>query len=285
VASLTVRAVADGGERVIACDTIVQAISLTPVIELLDVLGADLVMSPTLGGHAPASADGTATSLAGVFIAGDLAGAPGGSELSIVQAETSGRRAAQAALAALGRPAEMEEPEPPASDVDAVAYQQAWTRALMAAGDAGVIICQCEEVTREALLAVRQPTYIGPPSDGMAARDIGRLLEDGPANQDQIKRLTRACMGPCQARRCREQVALTLACASNETAASIPLAGYRAPVRPLPLKVLADWEEAGVMAATWDVWFGIRGQWTPYADIGTEREGLNDGRLSGEMHL
>jgi hypothetical protein len=80
-------------------------------------------------------------------------------------------------------------------------------------------------------------------------------------------------------------VALILACASNETAANVPLAGYRAPVRPLPLKVLADWEEAGVMAATWDVWFGIRGQWTPYADIGTEREGLNDGRLSGEMHL
>ena len=26
------------------------------------------------------------------------------------------------------------------------------------------------------------------------------------------------------------------------------------------------------MRAGWDVWFGIDSQWTPYADIGTERE-------------
>ncbi|MDB5483532.1 MAG: FAD-dependent pyridine nucleotide-disulfide oxidoreductase, partial [Caulobacteraceae bacterium] len=157
--------------------------------------------------------------------------------------------------------------------------------ALMATSDASVIVCQCEEVTREALLEVRQPAYLGAPPPALAARDLGRLLEDGPANQDQIKRLTRACMGPCQARRCREQVALILACASNESAERIPLAGYRAPVRPLPLSVLAAWDEDPVMAAHWDVWFGIKGQWTPYADIGTERESLYDNLLGGDMHL
>jgi hypothetical protein len=119
----------------------------------------------------------------------------------------------------------------------------------------------------------------------MARRDIGDLLEMGPANQDQIKRLTRACMGPCQARRCREQVALALACASNASAADVPLAGFRAPVRPLPLKVLAAWDEAPEMGREWDVWFGIKGQWTPYDDIGTEREALYDSLLGGDMHL
>jgi len=248
VEGLGVRALESGAQRVIACDTVVQAIAVTPVVELLDVLGARLAMQPTLGGHAPVSPDGTATSLAQVSLAGDVAG-----------------------VASVPR--------------DAVAYQQAWMRVLIATSDAGVILCQCEAVTREALLAVRQPAYLGEPSAGMAARDLGRLLEDGPANPDQIKRLTRAGMGPCQGRRCREQVALTLACATNESAERVPLAGYRAPVRPLPLKVLAAWDEAAEMSGQWDVWFGIPGQWTPYADIGTEREALHQGVLGGDMHL
>ena len=283
VQSLTVRSLATGAERTLACDTIVQAVGLTPVIELLDVLGADLAMQPSLGGHAPVSLDGVTTSLTQVFIAGDLAGAPGGSMRSLEDAQASGRLAAQRALA-LQR--SVPEPvAPPRPTFDALAYQQAWMCALMANNPASVIICQCEEVTRAALLAVRQPAYLGDPSSGMDQRDLHRLLLDGPANQDQIKRLTRACMGPCQARRCREQVALALACEADQDAATIPLAGYRAPVRPLPLKVLADWDEARAMTAHWDVWFGIKGQWTPYADIGTDREALYDNLLGGDMHL
>ena len=247
VERLTIRDLATGAERVLACDTVVQAIGLTPAVELLDVLGADLAMQPRRGGFAPVSPDGVATSLPQVRLAGDVAGIDQGA--------------------------------------DAIGYRQAWSRALAAVGGDAVVICQCEEVTRAALLAVRQPTYLGPPSDGMAARDLGGLLADGPANPDQIKRLTRAGMGPCQGRRCREQIALTLAGAANLSAETIPLAGYRAPVRPLPLSVLAAWDEAPVMAAYWDVWFGIKGQWTPYADIGTEREALYDGLLGGDMHL
>jgi hypothetical protein len=162
-----------------------------------------------------------------------------------------------------------------------VAYQQAWMRALMAANPPATVICQCEDVSREALLAVRPPAYLGPPSPAQARRDLGALLRDGLANQDQIKRLTRACMGPCQARRCREQVAHALACASNESAERVPLAGYRAPVRPLPLAVLAAWDEADAVSRHWDVWMGIAGQWTPYDDIGTEREALSAGILGG----
>ncbi len=93
-----------GGDAVtIACDTIVQAISLTPVIELLDVLGVDLAMRERLGGHAPVSADGVSTSLTEVFVAGEAAGVPGGAPVDRATACASGRRAARAALASLGR--------------------------------------------------------------------------------------------------------------------------------------------------------------------------------------
>ena len=38
------------------------------------------------------------------------------------------------------------------------------------------------------------------------------------------------------------------------------------------------------MTRLWDVWFGIRGQWTPYEDIGTDREDLHADLLGGDMH-
>jgi thioredoxin reductase len=165
------------------------------------------------------------------------------------------------------------------------AYALDWMRALTAASDASVIVCQCEEVSRAALIGVKHPAYLGPVSAGMARRDAVTLAADGPINQDQIKRLTRACMGPCQARRCREQVAMTLALVTETPLSAIPLAGYRAPVRPLPLKVLADWQETADMGAGWDVWFGIPSQWIPYPDIGTDREAMHIAALGGNMHM
>ena len=63
-----------------------------------------------------------------------------------------------------------------------------------------------------------------------------------------------------------------LAVASGRSPADIPLAGYRAPVRPLPLSVLADANEPPDMRTQWDVWFGIRAQWVPYDIIGTDAE-------------
>ncbi len=238
---------AGGPTEAIACDTLVQAIGLVPAVELLDVLGVQLTFDGTRGGHVPVLAEGGRTSLDAVFAVGDAVGLSPGAE--------------------------------------GTDYALAWMRALTETAGPDLVVCQCEEVTRGALLGVRQPTYLGPPSDGMARRTLDDLAADGPVNQDQIKRLTRACMGPCQARRCREQVAMTLALATDTPLAGIPLAGYRAPVRPLPLNVLADMEEAAEMSAGWDVWFGIPAQWIPYQDIGSDREALHIEVLGGDMHL
>jgi thioredoxin reductase len=229
----------------VACDTVCQAIGLVPMVELLDVLGARLGFDGAAGGYVPVRAGEASTSLPIVEAIGDCTGVAGSDD----------------------------------------AYRRDWMAALLTAGDPSIVVCQCEEVDRAALLGVKHPTYLGPIPPGMAARDLARLAADGPVNQDQIKRLTRACMGPCQARRCREQVALTLAVSTGAAVRDIPLAGYRAPVRPLPLQVLADWQESAEMAAGWDVWFGIPSQWIPYQDIGTEREAMHIAALGGNMHL
>ncbi|MFI4976783.1 MAG: FAD-dependent oxidoreductase [Caulobacterales bacterium] len=249
-----------GGELGIDCDTVCMAIGLAPAIELLNAAGGRTAPDTTRGGHAPV-VDGWATSIPGVFVAGDCAGlAP--------SAEGAAEQGRQAARQALGHPPE----GAPAAGPDAWAYQAAWLDALTRDADPALIVCQCEAVSRGDLLEVRAPRYLGEPTDKAAARDIGSLIADGPVNQDQIKRLTRACMGVCQARRCREQVALTLAQAAGAPPAEVPLAGHRAPVRPLPLKVMADWRETPAMTDGWEIWFAIPGQWSVYEDIGTERE-------------
>ena len=164
------------------------------------------------------------------------------------------------------------------------AYLQAWSTALSQHATPDTIVCQCEEVTRADVLGVQPPRYLERPQ-AMAARSLASLINDGPAHPDQIKRLTRAGMGACQGRRCRDQVACLLAEQQGIPLAAVPVASFRAPVRPVPLGILADWQESAAMTAGWDVWFGIPTQWTPYAVIGTAEEAEHVAGLGGNMHV
>jgi hypothetical protein len=147
-----------------------------------------------------------------------------------------------------------------------------------------MIVCQCEEVTRADILGVQPPRYLERP-EPMTARSLATLAADGPSHPDQIKRLTRAGMGQCQGRRCRDQVRCILAKADGVPLDQVPVASFRAPVRPVPLGVLADWDERPDMTAGWDVWFGIPTQWTPYAMIGTPEDADHISGLGGHMHV
>lgn len=237
----------DGVEQVIlsngesiACDTLVMAIGLVPMIELADAVGSKRAFDPQRGGHLPIE-DG--------------------------------------AISAVGKCAGLAD-----TGFDHFAYRFDWLNALGGACGGDTIVCQCEEMTVSDLLGVQPPRYLER-SAAMQARSLKSLLADGPVNQDQIKRLTRSGMGVCQGRRCRDQVAMMLAVESGTELASLPLATHRAPVRPLPLKVIADWEESQEMRDGWDVWMGIPTQWVPYADIGTPYEEENRRVLGGNMRL
>lgn len=239
------RAIISGinGGTTLVCDTICLAIAAVPAIELLAAAGARIETAAARGGLVPVLAAGGATSLAGVAAVGDCAGID--------------------------------------SATDTLAYRAAWVAAASRACAATTNICQCEEVSRADLLGVQPPRYLGDRPAALACRSLATLLHDGPPDQDQIKRLTRAGMGVCQGRRCRDQVSLILAAAAGLAPQDAPFAGYRAPVRPIPLAVLADWNEDPVMQAGWDVWFGIPAQWTPYRDIDTPREAMHIAILSG----
>ena len=278
-AALVTQIGANAPERLV-CDTICLAIGAVPAIELAGVLGCRTVFRSDLGGHVPERFANGATSVPGVFCAGSCAGVP-----AAVKSESQGRTAAKAAASWLQNPMSA----PPEADAiagaDSTHYRASWMRALLESGGLQAPVCICEEVTRGEFLGIQPPRYLGCTSNKMAARDGKTLLEDGPLNPDQIKRLTRAGMGPCQGRRCREQIALLLAMESGTGVENIPLASYRAPVRPLPLHLLADRAETDSMRHGWDVWFGIRTQWIPYDAIGTDEEAalLAAGR-GGNMH-
>jgi hypothetical protein len=241
VVALELVAVAGGSGQRIACDTVCLALGVVPSVELLDVLGVPLVLNPQKGGFVPVHEADGATPIPGIAVAGNCAGVAGGD----------------------------------------LAYRMDWMRLLLATGGETVLACTCEEVTRADVFAVNPPGYLGPKPPAMQSRDLTSLLKDGPPDHDQMKRLTRVSMGPCQARRCREQIALLLAIGAGVAPETIKLAGYRAPVRPLSLAALAAPDDAATHAG-WDVWFGIPAQWVPYADIGTAREAEH---MAEDAHL
>jgi thioredoxin reductase len=263
-----------GRETDVACDTVCLAIGLVPQVELLQILGCRLVFRSERGGFVPELDGEQRTSVPDVFAAGDCAGVDERAVAVPAGATAEGRRAGLAAAASLGAIAseraqallrEIPAPERAAA-LRVHDYWRQWLRATLAAGGSDILACQCEEVSRDELVGVQPPRYLGPRSAPMQARSIGTLTQDGPLHPDQIKRLTRAGMGPCQGRRCREQVALLLAEAGDVPVDTIPLATYRPPVRPLPLSVLWPRDESAAMREQWVSWFGIPTQFAPHWD-------------------
>jgi thioredoxin reductase len=264
-----------GAEREIACDAVCLAVGLVPNVELLHLVGARVVFDGPLGGWVPEVDAWRCTSVPAVFAAGDCAGVHEAMLAAPDVAREQGRVAGLAAAVSLGaldrREAESRRDGAAAAPrVSSAphAYWQTWFGSLIEAGGWDVNVCQCEEVTRRELVETKPPRYLKWDSPQMSARDLTTLLRDGPVNQDQIKRLTRAGMGPCQSRRCREQVGLLLARAAGTTLDRIPLPTFRPPVRPLPLNVLWPTDEPAAMREDWVSWFGIPTQFSPHWTAG-----------------
>jgi hypothetical protein len=221
-----------------------------------------------------------ADSSPGVYAVGDCAGVWADKTLDRAIAEAEGHRAAHHAAVQIaggvGSVAASDKPPAmPSSEISA--YRLAWVRsavveAVQAHDVADAHVCQCEDVTAREILEVRPPRYLGWERPLRNSADLSSLLGNGAPNPDQVKRLTRAGMGLCQGRRCREQVAALLALSAGVPLDEIPLATHRAPVRPLSLALAGSLPESAAMREHWEVWFGIAGQfdayWTPQAVAG-----------------
>ena len=82
-----------------------------------------------------------------------------------------------------------------------------------------VVVCRCEDITRTKLLEV---------------------IEAGYTTVDEIKRVTRAGMGPCQGRTCRLLIAQELAGIFGVPMEEVLLPTFRPPVKSVSMGMLAD---------------------------------------------
>lgn len=270
---------AGGPERRFACDSIVSAIDVAPTVEMFDLLNCATVFDRARGGYVPVIDAEQRCTLPGIYAAGDCAGVSDAGLLDPALARAEGIRAARSAARDAGLAAPEDKSPARAEGPARDSWRREWLSAHAGPQAPELIICRCEEVTLHDLLGVRPPRYLKYDEKNFESRDLRSLAQDGPVNQDQIKRLTRAGMGACQGRRCREQVQELLAMQGNQPPSSIPLPSFRAPLRPIPLSVLSAADETPGMRANWSGWFGIAAQWIPHWEKVPENPEYYGGRI------
>jgi thioredoxin reductase len=269
----------------IECDTVVLGVAAIPAIELIEAAGCAVSFQAARGGHAPIIDGAQRASLPFLYAAGDCAGTWPSKTLSEDTGRREGRMAAIAALRALGAGTDV--PQEEAISPDALARdigreRLAWVRAMTLKSAATPFLCQCEEATAADILELSPPRYLHWRRQASEAGLLAAVDPEGAPHPDVVKRLTRAGMGTCQGRRCREQIAAVMALGTGCALADIPLATYRPPVRPLRLGQLAALPEAPAMSDGWESWFGIASQWIPFWRLSATAEYCADEPVAGE---
>ncbi|WP_108661759.1 NAD(P)/FAD-dependent oxidoreductase [Acuticoccus kandeliae] len=163
-------------------------------------------------------ADG-ATSVAGIYVAGDGAGIGGAKAAAL-----AGRLAAMAIAARAGKAVSDAERTKVRTALDKdrairpllEALYAPSAEALAPADD--VVVCRCEEVT---------------------AGDVRAAARLGAPGPNQVKSYLRAGMGPCQGRVCGLVVAEIIAATRGQSVADVGYYRIRPPLKPLPLAELA----------------------------------------------
>jgi NAD(P)H-nitrite reductase large subunit len=88
--------------------------------------------------------------------------------------------------------------------------------------DKKTIVCRCEDLTLE---------------------DIQELIKKGYKSVDEIKRISRCGMGPCQGRTCRDIVLREIARAEGKDVSELKMSTFRPPVKPIKLGLIERGEE------------------------------------------
>jgi len=81
-----------------------------------------------------------------------------------------------------------------------------------------IIICRCSDLTQA---------------------DIKRYLDQGFTSLDEIKRVSRCCMGPCQGRTCRDLILKEIAAFTGRRIEDLAVPTQRPPSKPVLLGAIA----------------------------------------------
>ncbi len=203
------------------CDALCIGHGLVPATEAARCLGAAHCYAPRDGGWVPVLDKDGRSSVPLLYVAGDA-----GSLRGAAAAPASGRLAALAALADLGRLPPRRHARarlgPALAHAHAVrpgaamAAMMALRPALLDGIAPETVVCRCEGVTR---------------------RDIEQAIGAGAREMNQLGRFTRCGTGPCQGRLCGEAAAELLAgrVGGRERAGFLTT---HPPLRPVPIEML-----------------------------------------------
>ena len=209
-----------GTERSWNVDTVCVGYGFMSSVELAALSGCRIRYEPTLNSWIPAHDDNMATSVPGVYVAGDGAGLGG-----VVVAAHEGFVAGVNAAMELGYY--------PASKTHPANTSYRRLRSLYSFREAldrlwqfkpglydiirdDTLICRCEEVSWA---------------------DIKEAIADGAEDVNQVKALTRAGMGLCQGRFCEVNAAYLLRATTGKEHQKYTV---RPPVKPLPVEIVVD---------------------------------------------
>lgn len=215
-----------GTDRRFEVDAIATAYGFLPNIEVADGLGCELEWDPYGTAWFVRRDARMATSVPGVFAAGEITGIAG-SAVAIEEGRIAGMQAA----------VHVEVASSPAV-ASKCRQAQARLRHLMRFADAlnrlfgprpglwegledDTTVCRCEDVT---------------------AGQIRACVRSGCTSIKSVKDWTRAGMGPCQGRICRSLVGQIIASESRVSLASLQRPRVRPPFKPVPLGAMAETE-------------------------------------------
>ncbi|MEW6080427.1 MAG: (2Fe-2S)-binding protein [Bacillota bacterium] len=91
--------------------------------------------------------------------------------------------------------------------------------------DKDIVICRCEDIT------------LG---------EIRSLLDEGFLTVDEVKRISRCGMGPCQGKTCRDLVLQEISLKTGRPVKDLRMPTFRPPTKPVKLGVIARGEEDDV---------------------------------------
>lgn len=89
--------------------------------------------------------------------------------------------------------------------------------------DSKIILCRCENLT---------------------LADLKKMLDDGMDSMQEIKKLSRCTMGPCQGRTCKELIAREIANYLHKTVDEVDIPISRIPIKPITLGQINAFAEA-----------------------------------------
>ncbi|MEM9596251.1 MAG: NAD(P)/FAD-dependent oxidoreductase [Acidobacteriota bacterium] len=209
--------------RRIEVDTLCVGYGFVPRTQLAQLAGCHLVYSASLGGWIPHVDDEQATSVDGVWVAGD-----GGGVAGSWVAELEGRLAG---LSAARRAGALDEASFRSGrrHIDAELGKLRRFRAALdsasrirpgldALADGETLVCRCEELTRS---------------------EVDAGVDMGATDARSLKVVTRLGMGPCQGRMCWPSAVRRLAAQTGRTPEEIGAPSVRPPIRPVSMASLA----------------------------------------------